>query len=112
VAVLVEEEKKKTLTELLIGCGHLSLVFEEMSVAFGVLEALGVGVSHEGLGKAVEEVFNHKLSLQKELGFDPQDVKIPAKFFSVPSPQGILEARKLKEMVKIYAKHIFSQAQR
>ena len=112
VAVLVEEEKKKTLTELLIGCGHLSPVFEEMSVAFGVLEALGVGVSHEGLGKTVEEVFNHKLSLQKKLGFDPQDVKIPAKFFSVPSPQGILEAKKLKEMVKIYAEHIFSQAQR
>lgn len=112
VAALVEEEKKKTLTELLIGCGYLSPVFEQISVAFSALEAMGIGISHEGLRKTVEEVFNRKLSLQKKLGFDPQDVKIPAKFFSVPSPQGILEARKLKEMVKIYAKHIFSQAQR
>lgn len=104
VAALLLEEKRKTLSEMLIGCGLLSPLFEEESIAFSALEALGIGISHEELEKVVEEVFRRKLSLQKELGFNPEDVKIPAKLFSVPSPQGMLEEGKLREMIKAYVK--------
>lgn len=107
VTTFVAEEKKKTLAELLIGCGHLSPIFEEISIAFSALEAMGIGISHEELEDVVGKVFSKKLSLQKRLGFDPEGVKIPAKFFAVSSPQGLLEKGKLKEMVKIYTERYF-----
>lgn len=111
VASLIEEEKKKIFIELLIGCGYLSPLFEETSIAFSVLEALGAGIAHEGLESAVEESFKRKLVLQKKLGFDPQGVRIPTRLFSVPSPQGILEEGKLREMVKIYYENQFQAKQ-
>jgi len=110
VAALVEGEKKKILAELLIGCGYLSPIFEEISIGFSALEALGTGVSHEELDGGVGEVFNRKTALQRKLGFDPRSVKIPRKIYSVPSPQGILKEGSLKEMVRIYYDDYFQPA--
>lgn len=103
---LIGEEMRRVLVELLVGCGYLSFVFEEPAVAFSALEALGMGVSHEELDGAVEETFRRKLKLQKKLGFDPKSVKLPARFFSVPSPQGILEEEKLRAMIEIYLEKV------
>ncbi len=110
VAALVKEEKKKALVELLVGCGYLSPVFEETAVAFSALNTLGVGLSHDDLEEAAAVVFDHKLSLQKKLGFDPRGVKIPKKIYSVPSPQGILEEGVLAKMVETYHENYFQKA--
>jgi aldehyde:ferredoxin oxidoreductase len=106
VSSLIDEEKRRILTELLVGCGYLSAVFEEPAFAFSALEALEMGVSHEDLDRAVEETFRRKLFLQKKTGFDPQHVKLPARLFSVPSPQGILEEGKLRAMVDLYLEKV------
>jgi len=107
VTALVAEEKKKILSQLLIGCGYLSLVFEETATAFAALEGVGAGVGHEELEDAVKKIFAQKLSLQKRSGFNPHHVKIPARFFSVPSPHGLLEEGKLRQMIKIYCENYF-----
>ena len=54
-----------------------------------------------------EKIFAQKLSLQKRSGFNPHHVKIPARFFSVPSPHGLLEEGKLRQMIKIYCENYF-----
>lgn len=110
VGRLVAAEERKTLAELLIGCGYLASVYEDPATAFAAFSALGYSISHEEILKTAREVFRQKLALEKRLGFDPLDVKIPEKFFRVPSPAGFLKEEKLREMIKIYAHDIFEQA--
>lgn len=110
ISRLVAEEEKKTLSELLVGCGYLAGIFEDPAVAFAALEALGNSFSHEGLTSTAKEVFLQKLALQRLLGFNPLDVKIPKKFLKVPSAQGFLKKKKLREMVGIYTDEIFESS--
>ncbi len=110
VTRLVAAEEGKTLAQLLVGCGYLADVFEDPATAFAALEALGVGFSHEQLTGAAREVFRQKITLQRSLGFQPQNVKIPERFFKTPSPQGLLEKAKLTEMVRVYTKEIYESA--
>ena len=79
-------------------------------MAFAALEALGNSFSHEGLTSTAKEVFLQKLALQQLLGFNPLDVKIPKKFLKVPSAQGFLKKKKLREMVGIYTDEIFESS--
>ncbi len=110
VSRLVVAEEKKVLSQSLVGCGYLADVFEDPATAFAALEALGTTFSHEHFVDAAKETFLQKLVLQKRLGFRPLDVKIPEKFFKIPSPQGLLEKKKLSEMTKIYSEKIYEPA--
>ncbi|MDP1710574.1 MAG: aldehyde ferredoxin oxidoreductase N-terminal domain-containing protein [candidate division WWE3 bacterium] len=112
VQELVTAEKRKILGELLVGCGYLADVFEDSAVAFSATQALGEIFSHENLQSAAEEVFQDKLRLQHRLGFRPRNVKIPEKFFQIPSPQGILKRGKLEEMVTVYEENYYEPASR
>lgn len=110
VSRLVAAEERKTRSQLLVGCGYLADVFEDSATAFAALEALGTTFSHERLADVAKETFRQKLALQKRLGFRPMDVEISEKFFKVPSPQGLLEKKKLTEMIKIYVEKIYEPA--
>jgi aldehyde:ferredoxin oxidoreductase len=107
VGRLVEAQKKVILSQLLVGSGYLASVFEDEANAFAILEAVGAPFSHEHLSKVVEETFRKMLDLQKRGGFVPANVKIPKKFFEVPSPQGILHKADLAEMVKVYTNNFY-----
>ena len=108
VGVLVKAEKKKILSQLLVGCGYLSEVFEDPATAFSGLDALQAGFSHEDLNKAAEEAFRSYLKLQKLLGFNPADAKIPRKFLEITTPQGKLEEEKITDLRNFYAENIFA----
>ncbi|NIT03742.1 hypothetical protein GTO10_02300 [Candidatus Saccharibacteria bacterium] len=110
VSLMVSAEEKKTLSELLVGNGHLASVFEDPAVSFAALDALGYSFKHEFLVKEAAEVFRQKLSLQKLLGFNPLSVRIPRRFFEVPSPQGFLKEEKLKGIVEVYKNEVFETA--
>lgn len=112
VSLLTAAEKKKTLSELLVGCGYLSPIFEDPAFAFSALESVGLPLSHETLTATAEEVFKKKLSLQARLGFNPSKVEFPDKFLEVPSPHGYLKKERLKNMVNIYKDEIFETAGR
>jgi len=107
VAGLVEAEEGKILSQLLVGCGYLSEIFEDPSTAFAGLEALESGFSHRELKEAARAAFRRKLALQRLLGFEPADAKIPEKFFAVNSPQGKLDEGVLWQALQIYAKEVF-----
>jgi len=106
---LVETQYAKTLAETLVGCGYLASVFEDPAASFAALRALGADFSHEHLQKTARDIFRKKLALQQRTGFRPADVKIPEKLSKVPSPQGILERKKLGEMVRIYEEEIYDK---
>ncbi len=106
VSGLLAEERRKILVELLVGCGYLSAAFEVPAAAFAALEALGAGITHEGLESAVAKVFRLYLTLQKRLGFEPRTGGFPARFFSIPSPQGTLEEGKLGAMVELFKEEV------
>ncbi|MEX1061581.1 MAG: aldehyde ferredoxin oxidoreductase N-terminal domain-containing protein [Patescibacteria group bacterium] len=108
VGALVKAEKRKILSQLLVGCGYLSEVFEDPATAFSGLDAVSAGFSHEDLKKASSEIFQHFLKLQKLLGFDPLLVKIPKKFLAVSTPQGKLEEEKIEDLKKFYAENVFA----
>lgn len=99
---LVEAQYSKTLGETLVGCGYLASVFEDPAISFAALQALGADFSHDHLQETARDIFRQKLSLQRRTGFRPADVKIPEKFFQIPSPQGVLEKEKFGRMVEIY----------
>jgi len=107
VSRLINAEEKKTLAQLLIGCGYLADTFEDPATAFAALEALGQGFSHERLLGAAKETLRLKVKIQRSLGFRPKNVRIPERFFQTPSPQGLLKKEKLAEMVRIYSKKIY-----
>jgi aldehyde:ferredoxin oxidoreductase len=106
---LVETQYAKTLAETMIGCGYLASVFEDPASSFAALRALGADFSHEHLQKTARDIFRKKLALQQRTGFRPADVKIPEKLSKVPSPQGILERKKLGEMVRIDEEEIYDK---
>ena len=107
VSRLINAEEKKTLAQLLIGCGYLVDTFEDLATAFAALEAFGQGFSHERLLNAAKETLHLKIKIQRSLGFRPKNVRIPERFFQTPSPQGLLKKEKLAEMIRIYSKKIY-----
>ena len=107
VRQLVEAQYSKTLAESLIGCGYLASVFEDPATAFAALQALGAEFSHDHLQETARNTFRQKLILQHRTGFRPADVKIPEKFFRIPSPQGVLEKEKFERMVQVYEEEYF-----
>ena len=106
---LMETQYPKTLAETLVGCGYLASVFEDPATSFAALRALGADFSHEHLQKIARDIFRQKLVLQRRTGFRPADVKIPEKLSKVPSPQGIMERKKLGEMIQIYEEEIYDK---
>ena len=108
VGDLVKAEKKKILSQLLVGCGYLSEVYEDPATAFAGLDALKSGFSHDKLQKAADQVFKDFLKLQKLLGFDPLSARIPRKFLEVSTPQGKLDEVKVAEFRKFYEENIFA----
>jgi aldehyde:ferredoxin oxidoreductase len=106
---LVEAQYSKTAAEALVGCGYLASVFEDPATSFAALQALGSDFSHEHLQKTAQDIFRKKLALQQRTGFRPADVKIPEKLSKIPSPQGILERKKLEEMIRIYEEEIYDK---
>ncbi|MDP2736026.1 MAG: hypothetical protein Q8P12_07535, partial [bacterium] len=107
VAGLVEAEERKIISQLLVGCGYLSEVFEDPSIGFAGLDALESGFSHRELKDAARGALRRKLELQRRLGFEPADAKIPKKFFELSSPQGKLDEGVMRQALQIYAKEIF-----
>lgn len=47
-------------------------------------------------------MFATKLRIKEKLGFDPQQVKLPKRFFETPSMQGKLDSSVVERMIQQY----------
>lgn len=98
---VISGEIKKTLAQLMIGCGYLGEIYEDIGNCFAALNSLGFQFAHEFLEGKAKEVFFKKVKLNYALGFSPQR-RFSNKFFQFPTAHDILDQERLWKMIEVF----------
>ena len=102
---LLNEEKNRCIYETLIMCLFSRGIYD-LKLVSQALKSIGINKNEEDLEILGEEIFKMKMKIKREMGYDPNKIKIPERFFETETLHGKLERDKMKEMVEIYKNKI------
>lgn len=105
VESLLNEEKNRYIYETLIMCLFSRGIYD-LKLVSQALKSIGINKNEEDLEILGEDIFKLKMKIKKEMGYDPNKIKIPERFFETETLHGKLEKDKMKEMVEIYKNKI------
>jgi aldehyde:ferredoxin oxidoreductase len=101
VEKLVAEEKERNILNAAGVCLFARGIYDRALIQ-EALASIGVERSLEELGELGNRIFWLKIRLKKAMGFSPQDVYFPKRFFETESMNGPLREEVVKDMVAIY----------
>ena len=101
VGKLVAEEKERNILNSAGICLFARSIYSR-EVIQEALASVGIERSLEELGEIAERIFRLKLRLKESMGFRPEDVHLPKRFFETESMNGFLKEEVAREMVSIY----------
>ena len=102
---LLNEEKNRCIYETLIMCLFSRGIYD-LKLVSQALKSIGINKNEEDLEILGEEIFKMKMKIKREMGYDPNKIKIPERFFETETLHGKLERDKIKEMIEIYKNKI------
>ena len=102
---LLKEEKNRCIYETLIMCLFSRGIYD-LKLVSQALKSIGINKNEEDLEILGEEIFKMKMKVKREMGYDPNKIKIPKRFFETETLHGKLEKDKMKEMIEIYKNKI------
>ena len=102
---LLKEEKNRCIYETLIMCLFSRGIYD-LKLVSQALKSIGINKNEEDLEILGEEIFKMKMKIKREMGYDPNKIKIPERFFETETLHGKLEKDKMKEMIEIYKNKI------
>jgi len=102
---LLNEEKNRCIYETLIMCLFSRGIYD-LKLVSQALKSIGINKNEEDLEILGEEIFKMKMKIKREMGYDPNKIKIPERFFETETLHGKLERDKMKEMIEIYKNKI------
>ncbi|MHB1483926.1 MAG: aldehyde ferredoxin oxidoreductase N-terminal domain-containing protein [Saccharofermentanales bacterium] len=98
VEYLFTEEVERGLLNSLIICLFSRKVYNRENI-IKALDCVGQTYTSEELDKIARQIYRTKLRIKQKLGFDIDQVKIPKRFFEVPSMTGMLKEEMTKEIL-------------
>ncbi len=101
VEKLVAEEKERNILNSAGICLFARNIYSR-EVIQEALASVGIERSLEELGEIAERIFRLKLRLKESMGFRPEDVHLPKRFFETESMNGFLKEEVAREMISIY----------
>lgn len=105
VDILIKEEKWRQVLSSLVVCFFARGIYtpELVSRAF---KALGYEYSVEDLQKIGEKIYNEKLRLKVNLGFDIEKIRIPKRIFEVETPHGYIKEEYIAEAISYFKEKV------
>jgi aldehyde:ferredoxin oxidoreductase len=101
VEALMKEEQWRCVVTSLVICLFARKVYAE-EVVREALSCMGVEKSIEELWDLGREIYKMKYSFKLQEKFSFQKLRIPKRFFEVPSTRGKVEEQELRHMLKLY----------
>lgn len=103
IDALFEEELERCVLNSLTICLFARKLYNRETV-LKALKAVGYTLTDDDLTRTGQRIFATKLRIKEKLGFDPQQVKLPKRFFETPTMHGNLDASVVERMVEQYVK--------
>jgi len=103
-AIIEEEEIRNTLNSLVI-CLFARKVYDLATVA-EALTALGYNWTEEQLRQLGREIYREKMAIKRQLGFKPEQITIPSRFWETPALGRQLEPERLEQLRQIMIRRL------
>ncbi len=104
---LVTEEKERNILNSAGICLFARGIYNRELIQ-EALASIGIEKTTEELGEIGNKIFRLKVKIKKDMGFRPEEVYFPKRFFETESMNGPLKEDVVKEMVTIYKQIIDS----
>ncbi len=104
ITELIAHESINCLRDSLGICRLVNEVYD-LKTSSRALKTLGIRLTPRQLKIRASDLYNLQQNLNHQLGFNPHEVQVPSRIFSIPSIQGFLEQERLEKMLDIFAKH-------
>ncbi|WP_202318504.1 aldehyde ferredoxin oxidoreductase family protein [Archaeoglobus neptunius] len=102
---LVAEECWRQVLSSLVVCFFARGVYK-VDLISRAFEPLGVEVTEDDLVRTGEEIYREKLKLKLEMGFKPEDMRIPGRIFEIQSLRGKLDEDFIREAMNYYVRKV------
>lgn len=102
---LVQEEKIRGVLNSLVVCLFARKIYD-MEIVEKALASIGYDFNQSALSREGEDIYRLKWQIKKNLGFSPEKLQVPARFFATETPWGKLDAELFNNMHNIYLSSI------
>ena len=99
VDALFSEEVERCLLNSLIMCLFARKVYDRETI-ISALKSIGYDITNDELTAMASRNYATKVRIKKALGFDLKDVKLPKRFFEIPTMHGMLDEAIAYEIVE------------
>jgi aldehyde:ferredoxin oxidoreductase len=99
VDALMKEELERCMLNSLIMCLFARKVYDRETI-LSALNAIGKDLTNDDLTAVAQRNYATKLRIKKAFGFDINNIKLPKRFFEIPTKHGILDEDTAYEILK------------
>jgi len=101
VQSLINEECERCMTNSLVMCLFARKIYDRQTI-LDALNATGWNLTNDDLTKVGRKIYQTKLKIKSELGFQQKGVKLPKRFFKTPSMNGVLDEETTYKLIRKY----------
>ena len=98
------EEIERCMTNSLVMCLFARKIYKH-EVIIQALNSIGWNLTSEDLTEIGKRIYQLKLQVKKDLGFEQKSVKLPRRFFQTPSMHGVLNEDVANDLIMSYTKY-------
>ncbi len=99
VDALFAEECERCMTNSLVMCLFARKIYDRPTI-LSALNSIGWNLTDEDLTTIGKRIYQTKLQIKRDMGFDPASVKLPKRFFETPSLHGVLDEATAYRMIE------------
>jgi aldehyde:ferredoxin oxidoreductase len=98
---LFTEECERCMTNSLVMCLFARRIYSRETI-LNALNSVGWNLTNEDLTAIGKRIYQTKLQIKRDLGFDQKGVRIPKRFFETPTMHGIMDEATVYRMIGKY----------
>jgi aldehyde:ferredoxin oxidoreductase len=98
---LFTEECERCMTNALVMCLFSRKVYDKQTI-LAALNSVGWSLTEEDLTLIGKRNLQTKLKIKETLGYKPDSVKLPKRFFETPSANGLLDEKTAEDIIRRY----------
>ncbi|MCL2874068.1 MAG: aldehyde:ferredoxin oxidoreductase [Defluviitaleaceae bacterium] len=101
VESLLSEECERCMTNSLVMCLFARKIYDRQTI-LDALNSIGWDLSNDDLTAIGRRIYQTKLQIKNQLGFQQKGVKLPKRFFQTPSMNGKLDEETAYRLIRKY----------
>ena len=89
------------MTNSLVMCLFARRIYDRETI-LKALNSVGWDLTDEDLTVIGKRIYQTKLQIKRDMGFEQKDIKIPKRFFETPSMHGVMDEDTAYRMIEKY----------